>query len=85
MPTWHFQVTIEDIDVDDDSILDALYEAGCGDALFGSVDDVAEATFSRRAPSFGEALDSAVAAIESAVPGARVVRADREGALAASA
>ena len=85
MPTWHFRLTIEDIDIEDDGVLDALYEAGCSDALFGRVDGVAGGTFSRPARSFGAAVGSAITAIESAVPGACVVRAEREHVLAASA
>lgn len=59
--------------------LDALYEAGCSDATFGSVDGVWSADFDREAETFGEAVASAVAdvskvegvAVEGVVPGAQ--------------
>lgn len=60
-------------DLDDDAVLDALFEAGCDDATFGRVDGVGYADFVREAPSFGDAVRSALEAVES-VPGVRVVR-----------
>lgn len=54
--------------------LDALFEAGCDDATFGQRGSVFYADFDREAPSFAEAVDSAVTAIESVVPGLRVIR-----------
>ena len=46
-------------------IADALYEAGCDDALVGSRDGVIFADFDREAPSSAEAIISAVRQIES--------------------
>lgn len=60
-------------DLDDDSALDALFEAGCDDATFGSVDGVGFADFIREAPSFLEAVRGAIEQVES-VPGLRVTR-----------
>ncbi len=45
--------------------LDGLFEAGCDDATFGTIDGVSYGDFVRRAPSFGEALRSAIDAVES--------------------
>ena len=56
--------------LDSDEIIDALYEAGCDDATFGTVDHAGYADFARDAPSFGEAVSSAIADVES-VPGPR--------------
>ncbi len=56
-----------------DETIDALFEAGCDDATFGTVDNVGYADFVREAPSFGEAVRSAIRGVES-VPGLRVVR-----------
>jgi predicted DNA-binding transcriptional regulator AlpA len=60
-------------DLEDDAILDALFEAGCDDATFGRVDGVGYADFVRQAPSFGDAVRSAIEAVES-VPEVRVLR-----------
>lgn len=58
----------------DDAAVDALFEAGCGDATVGEVDGVGYADFVREAPSFDEALRSAIEQVES-VPGLTVVTA----------
>ncbi len=55
--------------------LDALYEAGCGDATVGH--DTLE--FARKAPTRDEALCSAMRDVES-VPGVRVLRIELDGA-----
>jgi predicted DNA-binding transcriptional regulator AlpA len=60
-------------DLEDGATLDALFEAGCDDATFGQVDGVGYADFIREAPSFAEAVRSAIEQVES-VPGLRVVR-----------
>lgn len=57
-----------------DEHMDALYEAGCDDALFGSRDGAQYAAFDREARDFGAALASAIEAVTSAVPGLSVVR-----------
>jgi predicted DNA-binding transcriptional regulator AlpA len=59
--------------LEDGQTLDALFEAGCDDATFGQVDGVGYADFVREAPTFGEAVRSAIEQVES-VPGLRVVR-----------
>lgn len=60
-------------DLDEEATVSALYEAGCDDATVGQVDGVGYADFIREARSFGEAVRSAIAQVES-VPGLRVVR-----------
>jgi predicted DNA-binding transcriptional regulator AlpA len=60
---------------DDDATFDALYEAGCGDGSFGWVDDVAHVEFDREAPTFLEAVTSAIRDVES-VPPVRVLAID---------
>jgi hypothetical protein len=57
----------------DDAIVDALFEAGCDDATLSEVDGVGFADFIRDAPSFGDALRSAIEQVES-VPGLTVSR-----------
>jgi len=60
-------------DLESDETINALYEAGCDDATFGTVDHTGYADFSREAPTFGEAVRSAIADVES-VPGLKVLR-----------
>ena len=62
-----------DGDLDGEAVFDALFEAGCGDATFGQVDGVGYADFIREAPTFGDAVRSAIEQVES-VPGLRVAR-----------
>jgi hypothetical protein len=61
-------------DVLDDEQFDALYEAGCDDALFGVRDGVQYGAFDREALSFSEALAGAIRDVASAVAGLEVVR-----------
>ncbi len=56
------------LDLLEDSVLDALYEAGCDDALVGH----RRLDFARRADRWEEALRSAKSDAES-VPGVRIV------------
>ena len=60
-------------DLEADAKIDALFDAGCDDATFGTVDHVGYADFIREASSFGKALRSAIRQVES-VPGLRVTR-----------
>ncbi len=57
-----------------EAVCDALYEAGCGDALLGVRDGVVFLDFDRRADSFQDAVLGAIADVEGAGLGARVVR-----------
>jgi hypothetical protein len=77
-------LTIEGADVLTDDALGALYEAGCSDATFGVSNDVQTADFDREAAAFADAVASAIKAIESAVPGARVVDIHRDREIAAA-
>jgi len=70
-----FTLMIDGI-VDEDG-LDALFEAGCDDATFGSVDGASYGDFIRPAPSLLQAIRSAMNDIES-VPGLRVARIEPE-------
>ncbi len=74
-PTIHsFTLFFSGAGVLDDEQLDALYEAGCDDALFGVRDGVQCGAFDREADSFSEALASAIHDVTSAVVGLHVVR-----------
>ncbi len=71
---YSFILFFSGADVLDDERLDALYEAGCDDALFGERDGAQYGAFDREAGSFSEALASAIRDAMSAVAGLRVVR-----------
>ncbi len=75
---YGFTLTIEGADVLGDEALDALYEAGCGDATFGASNGVQTADFDREATDFADAVWSAIKAVETAVPGARVIDIHRD-------
>ena len=73
MPVWDFTLIVEGHDVSNQGIHDALYDAGCTDALIGQTNGVQYLDFDRQAPSLEEAVASAVTDIEQ-VSGMRVVR-----------
>ena len=64
MNTWHFRLRLDPQGSDIDDAFDALYEAGCDDALFAHRDDAEYATFSRAALTLEEAVLSAIADVE---------------------
>ena len=72
-PKHDFVVRTTGVSVMDDDVFDALFEAGCDDALVGTNREGDFLDFVRAAPTFEEAVASACAAIES-VPGLRVLR-----------
>ena len=65
--------------------LDALYEAGCDDAMFGERQGVAFAEFDRPAASLAAAIDSAIQQVESAVANLQVVRVEPDELVNAAA
>ena len=69
MPGYSFTLVVEG---EVEAKLDDLFEAGCGDATFGSIDGVHYATFDREAETLAEATSSAIAGVES-VGGLRVL------------
>jgi hypothetical protein len=72
--THRFTLILDGADVMDAAHMNALYEAGLGDALVGRGGGVQHADFEREAGSFREAVLGAIAATEGAVPGLRVIR-----------
>lgn len=72
--THTFTLYLSGVDLLADEHMDALYEAGCDDALFGERDSAQYATFDRNASSFTEALTTALRDIEAALPAATIVR-----------
>jgi len=73
-----FSLTVDGTDILTDEAQHALFEAGCDDATFSISSGVQYADFDREAEEFAEAVASAIKAVESAVPGARVVAVRRE-------
>jgi hypothetical protein len=71
-----FTVVIDGVDLTspDSPDADVLYEGGCDDALLGSSAGAQRAVFDREAASFAA---DAITAIESGIPGARVMAAGR--------
>jgi hypothetical protein len=69
-----FTIFFNGADVLDDEQFDALYEAGCDDALFGVRDGAQYGAFDREANSFSDALATAIRDVTSAVAGLQVVR-----------
>lgn len=66
MVTSHrFTVQVSGIDLSGD-YEDALYGAGCDDALIAVIDDVLYLDFDREAPSFAQAAESAKNDVERA-------------------
>ena len=76
MPTHEFTLIVEGPDLQDDARINALYELGCDDALVARSNGVQHVDFNREAPSFDDAVRSAIEAVE-AIEGARVTRVDR--------
>ncbi len=69
-----FTVHIDGIDIEDEALFDSLHEAGCDDALFSLVNGETTACFARRAPSFSDALLSALADLRAGAPAIRITR-----------
>jgi hypothetical protein len=75
--TYRFTLWLEGVDPLTPERLDALYEAGCGDATFGRQGDASFGDFDRQAANCADAVGSAIGAVEGAVPGLKVVRVER--------
>ena len=73
MPLHHFTLIVDGPDLQDDAFIDMLFEAGCDDGTVGRTDGIQYIDFARDAPSFDEAILSAVTDVER-VAGADVVR-----------
>ena len=73
MATHSFTLVVEGPDLQSDEVIDALFDAGCDDALVGRADGVQYLDFDREADSLEDAVLSAVAGVEQ-VDGVEVVR-----------
>ena len=73
MTSHEFTLIVEGADLQDEAVLDALFEAGCDDATVGRIGPTQYLDFDREAGSLADAVLEATDAIEGAIPGARVV------------
>lgn len=64
MATYQFTLIVEGPDLQADGQIDALYQAGCDDALVGRADGVQYLDFDREAASLEDAILSAVGDVE---------------------
>lgn len=73
MTAHEFTLIVEGPDLQDESFVESLFEAGFDDAAIGRVGSIQYLDFDREAESFADAVFSATEGLESAVPGVRVV------------
>ncbi len=83
MNSYHFTLIVHGPDLQSEELVEALYEAGCDDALVGRVDSLQYLDFDREASSLPDAVLSAVAGLES-VDGVEVVRLSGAGLVSMS-
>lgn len=84
MTTYTFTLIVDGPEITEERVIDALFEAGCADALFGRRDLVQFADFDREAPDLATAIVSAIDQVES-VAGMRIMRVEPEDLVSASA
>jgi hypothetical protein len=80
--THKFTLILSGVNELTDEVCDALFEAGCDDALPGTRDGVVFLDFSREGKSIQEAVLAAIGAVERAGVGACVVRLEPEELMA---
>ena len=73
MSLHHFTLIVDGPDVQQQALVDALFEAGCDDGLVGRSEVIQYIEFDREAPGLDDAVLSAVADVEK-VPGVTVAR-----------
>lgn len=73
MSTHQFTLIVDGADLQDESVVNSLFESGCDDALVGSTDGIQFIDFDREATTWNEAVLSAVADVER-VDGVQVIR-----------
>ena len=73
MSTFHFTLIVDGPDLQDQFLIDRLFEAGCDDATIGSSDGVQYVDFDREAEALEDAILSAIDDLEK-LEGVEVVR-----------
>lgn len=76
MALFHFTLTLSGVTADTDGLEDALFAAGCSDALVCFYGTAVYLEFDRESGSLAQAVLSAIADIESSPLGARVASVD---------
>ncbi|MYH70628.1 MAG: hypothetical protein F4147_11315 [Gammaproteobacteria bacterium] len=64
MYSYSFTLVVDGPDIQEDAIIDALFENGCDDGTVGRSDGIQFIIFDREAASFAEAVQSAIDDIE---------------------
>ena len=75
---WTFRLDLAGVDVDDETQMDHLFEAGCDDATFATDARGTYAVFHREAPAPETAVLSAVRDVESVGGAVRVLRVEND-------
>jgi hypothetical protein len=70
---YHFTLVLDGVDAETPNLEDALFEAGCDDALINYKNSTVYLDFSREAQDLEQAIISAIKAVESTNLGARIV------------
>ena len=84
VPIHRFTLIVDGLDLQDDTLVDAVFEAGCDDAAIARIDGIQYVDFDREAASLEHAILSAVADLKR-IDGVEVVKiADPEHASIAS-
>ena len=73
MSSYQFTLIVEGPDLQSDRAIDALFDAGCDDALVGRTDRIQYLDFDRDGPNPETAILSAIADVER-LPGVEVIR-----------
>lgn len=74
MATWEFTLVVDGVDLQDEELIDRLFEAGLDDATVSRTVGVQLIDVAREADTYAQALLSALRQLRAAAPGARVVR-----------
>ena len=73
MSSYQFTLIVEGPDLQSDTVVDALFDAGCDDALVGRTDGIQYLDFDRDGPNPETTILSAIADVER-LPGVEVIR-----------
>ena len=73
MPSQQFTLIVGGPDLQSDTVVAALFDAGCGDALIGRTDGIQYLDFDRDGPNPETAILSAIADVER-LPDVEVIR-----------
>ena len=78
MHSFPFTLIVEGPDMQEEAIINALFESGCDDGTIGRSDGIQFIVFDRKAASFAEAVRSAIDDIERTIELKAVLIADTD-------